>query len=998
MVDETAAHAPLAGVMQHSLSSCEAFKEALRRGDPPSFVGLLGNLQEPVRSETARNLLETLLTYSRESGNTIDSDDLIRRNSEFEHLIHEMLVSSSPAPTPRRLGDYELRRKLGGGGMGDVWLAIHRLLGKEVAVKLLREANPDQQGLITRFEREMETLAKLEHPHIVSVQDARHVDGEYLLVMEYVEGIDLSRLVKKTGEAECRLAVTDACEMTRQAALGLHYAHECGVVHRDIKPSNLILSRKGVVKIVDFGLARGMEWDHLENQITDSRTLLGTFDYMAPEQFKDPTKVGAPADVYSLGCTLYCLLNGKPPFADVGPSLFDKADAHRDPKKLAPSLSGLRADVDGGLSRIVRTMLAKDPSQRYGNLCEVADALEPWCRGHNLCRLVATYAPSEAPSPDTQVDRKNDRTQPGTPASRRKFLIYSSAAVGAIGIAGLFGWALLRSRLRPEMMTLAVTLGTLPSLRGWWWFDEIPGLLPSIRQSWVHRVLADALDEPVGDDDPLARFPVDELHALAQSDDVGELDVHLRQWCKDFASGDRQMITWVGRLNSASADRAEYQRQLVETLREVETAAREQPSAAMFHLQALLNHKLALNAQVNQRRDFWGMCDTLYSDAQKAYKREAREATTNSMKIASQIMERLCLSDATVRYEDRGQWQDNALILESMLSTASDSDSSTAPSVHERVYCGGRLGEARALRMAFDEAAAAFAEAESRLPALPDNHPLRARFFEFRAWHFVDRGDSTTQAIADFDRANQIRIPAAQTDWPQRVFKFHNMHGIGVAWHWEGRYAEAKQQLGQVVGELADEIARVEQEIQQSKTLKYRQYRVNLIERYVNSNERYADCYLFGDRDFKRAAELYTQGVKFAEDRGLDSSLLLPTTAPLQLRAAIAYRMAEGLDSPPSPQAREVWEQSQARAAQLDPELRGKHHLLTLCAAALQASTPSDADDRRAEVHHYLRDRQKNSSEALSTKLRFPYLNRDDRQLAILLAEHLQLVALAGRK
>src|SRR5688572_22053119 len=205
--------------------------------------------------------------------------------------------------------DYRLVARLGQGGMGTVYRALHSRLGKVVAVKVLP---PDlmQADAVSRFQREMRAVGKLHHPNIVQAFDAGEHEGTHFLVMECVDGCDLHSLVKQRGP----LSIADACEIVRQAAVGLQHAHQHGLVHRDIKPSNLMLSEEGQVKLLDLGLALIQGPTNQGGDLTMACQVMGTPDFVAPEQASDSHSVDIRADIYSLGCTLYYLLSGAPPY------------------------------------------------------------------------------------------------------------------------------------------------------------------------------------------------------------------------------------------------------------------------------------------------------------------------------------------------------------------------------------------------------------------------------------------------------------------------------------------------------------------------------------------------------------------------------------------------------------------------------------------------------------------------------------------------------------
>ncbi len=282
-------------------------------------------------------------------------------------VVHSVDLSSA---MPKMLGEYELLEELGRGGMGRVYKALHTKLDRVVALKVLPRGRVGDEKAIARFEREMKAVGRLAHPNIVQAHDAREIEGTPVLIMEFVDGLDLAEIVRRVGP----LPMADACELVRQAALALRCAHEHGLVHRDIKPSNIMLAHSGEVKLLDLGLARfyadggtgievAVERQHQRTEeMTDSGQAMGTADYMAPEQASDSRSVDIRADLYSLGCTLYKLLSGRAPFS--GPeyrTTLDKLNAHL--HQPAPPIRRLVPSVPEKLAAIVDRLLSERPGR-----------------------------------------------------------------------------------------------------------------------------------------------------------------------------------------------------------------------------------------------------------------------------------------------------------------------------------------------------------------------------------------------------------------------------------------------------------------------------------------------------------------------------------------------------------------------------------------------------------------------------------------------------------
>jgi WD40 repeat protein/serine/threonine protein kinase len=421
----------LDAIAEH-LGSCASCESAIQQEEGPGDV-LLSSLR-------------------RLAGSGTDEDAILE--SEMAALVACGFNFPPPhradIPRPKQLREYQLLETLGEGGMGTVFRALHTRLDKTVALKTLAAWRMDKPDAVARFHREMKAVGNLSHPNIVQATDAGEVEGTHFLVMEFVEGLDLSKLVKRLGP----LPVSDACELIRQAAVRLEYVHQHGLVHRDVKPSNLLLSHSGQVKVLDLGLARLGETLTGDEYSTASSMVMGSFDYMAPEQADDPHAADARADLYSLGCTLYFLLVGEPPFpAPRYRTALQKVKAHA--AAAAPRVQDQHPETPAELAQIVERLLSKQPADRFDSAADLAVALEKFSRGSDLTLLFSAPAASARDSADTapptavtrMVGRKKAGRQlkPQAPSGGRGGRRWPWVAGGAL-LAALLGVMILYIR------------------------------------------------------------------------------------------------------------------------------------------------------------------------------------------------------------------------------------------------------------------------------------------------------------------------------------------------------------------------------------------------------------------------------------------------------------------------------------------------------------------------------------------------------------------------
>ncbi len=398
---------------------CDRFDLELAKGDGRSIESFLAEAPEHTHDGLLAELLAMEFEYRTRQGGTPRPDEYVQRFPQQAGVIARVflgvkIATSAEAPTQsvfsnppdktatgetigplntiidvgKQLGPYKLLAKLGEGGMGAVYQARHTKLGKLVALKILPQHVLSRSDALSRFEREMLAVGSLQHPNIIQALDAGEINGAHYLSMEYVEGQDLQQFIQTQGT----MSVVDACEAIRQTAQGLAAAHRVGLVHRDIKPSNLFVTKQtGQIKILDMGLALLAQAEK-PAALTFNGQCFGTPDYMAPEQWSDAHTCDARSDLYSLGCTLYFVLVGRPPYhSETYPSTANKMKGHM--LDAIPDLALARPDVPAGVVAIYLKLMAKIPSERFGSADELATALAPWAEA-----LPAPSAPAAAPA------------------------------------------------------------------------------------------------------------------------------------------------------------------------------------------------------------------------------------------------------------------------------------------------------------------------------------------------------------------------------------------------------------------------------------------------------------------------------------------------------------------------------------------------------------------------------------------------------------------------
>jgi serine/threonine protein kinase len=388
---------------------------AIGHAAPAETDALLEHLSDCEACRGRLQVMESQISLLSDFAESPPADHAFETEPELQAVVTRLVAGDSifaPAAELQpgsQLGQYRLLEKIGAGGMGIVYRALHEKLSRHQAVKVLNQRLEGSPSARERFCEEIRLSAVCDHPRIVRVTDAGHADGRDYLVMELLDGVDLARLIRRLGP----LSLADACELIRQAAEGLEAAHRAGIIHRDLKPSNLMLTGSIGVKILDLGVSHADQPAGQEG-LTRCGQIMGTWEFMAPEQRRGARHADARSDVYALGATLQFLLTGKPP----GPfTLEELPDEQR---------------------TLLRRFLADDPAERLQTARQAIEALEPLADGHRVPRLLEQFRTGQAVDlADTDV---SDNTLTwATPQGHGATRFWAGGMVTA-GCLALLGW------------------------------------------------------------------------------------------------------------------------------------------------------------------------------------------------------------------------------------------------------------------------------------------------------------------------------------------------------------------------------------------------------------------------------------------------------------------------------------------------------------------------------------------------------------------------------
>ncbi len=892
---------------------CDQYEKACQAGNPPLIEEVLLQAPPSERDRLLGELLEIELDFRQRSGSFLQLEEYRGRFPESANLVESVFRRIVKT---RRLGDYELLEELGRGGMGVVYKARQIYLNQTVALKILPHRYLDDPQAVSRFRREMQSIGGLNHPNIVQAYNAGEAGGVHFLVMEFVDGINLQQFVGIGMPPGGPLGIGAACEIIRQAALGLQHAHEHQLVHRDIKPANLMLCRSGQVKLLDLGLAKfHAEWQgdaQPQGRLTQPGVTVGTIDYMAPEQWENSATADIRADIYSLGCTLFFLLTGKTPYGDPA------YDTSR--KKLMahvvapiPSLVENCPDCPQDMEEVYETMLAKNPRDRYGDPAEVAEAMAEFADEEELAEVIVAMATSEAwiaasranlQCPELDTAKKQGAGSVGSNVRRRsqsrrmakqrfrrnvQFVLFGSLVAV---IAGLLAWVATRpaseasknsttsttaTPLTPAPIarsSIAAELALLPGLNGPWWLEETPWLTPFLRQAIAEKVLSSEVRQAFQPDNssqagkPDVRSAADLTAVLGESPqkylDPNTAEVQKWLWevagrCRgNLSPSQLQLLDQLKTFSDSSrVDDEKAIRTLDEALQQFLDGHREGTwSAADLHTVALLQHYIAA-----LRTD-----EAMAQKAKKSYDKaldaySAEKKTPASTRLLCLVDSAVLHANALVNMKEAKRRLDDALaasdlpVLFQVSTLVARGAIATASATNASEYEDHRFVLAKKVLAGTD--------------TVKPSHPLAAHIAEGYAWSLMDQW-KVEEASKQFQTAYHIRLTNKEEKNPfAAIYIFHNRHGTAMASRYRGNLDSARR----IYKTIVEEVKVALEEAERQHALVGQQSKIRALqERLSNSLERWADCELYsgaasdGKVNLLQAAESYDQARKVAPE------------------------------------------------------------------------------------------------------------------------------------
>ncbi|MCL2623586.1 MAG: serine/threonine protein kinase, partial [Planctomycetaceae bacterium] len=957
---------------------CDDFEAAWQRGSRMRMENCLRLVPDAARGELLRELLEIEVEIRVRQGESVLFEQYASRFPEHIDIVKAILQRHTGR---RRLGDYELLEQLGRGGMGIVYKARQIYLNQIVAIKILPEQYVGDHHALSRFRREMQLIGGLRHPNIVQAYNAGEADGMHYLVMEYVAGVTLQRLIAelaskryvkqddltptvvdptgpprssdlpRTGRppsvlhAEGRItenqvvadgvttddaaadsraeekssslgdkamAVGAACEAIRQVAMGLHHAYQRGLVHRDIKPGNLMLDRHGLIKVLDLGLGKFqadvMHGDRSMGPLTQVGTTMGTVDYMAPEQWDDPTTVDIRADIYSMGNTLYFLLCGTPPF-DGKNYASNRAKLMAHLVAEPPSLQEACPDVPPELEAVYMKMAAKEPGNRYQIPLEVAAALTPFADADALREAIplelkhisdADRATSSeydhSAGRDTVASylyspsrrrRMTDFVPPPKPWYRRlEFYafaaLFSVVLVVVAVVIGRLGQdhpvtpsdepaGNLRYGDAAERDAIVADLLELPGLSGATWSSEMPWFTPFVRSAAVDLLMQTTQPE-----------------TLLGINVKGYLDpdsVKVQQWLwsltqktrDNLTSPQRQLVRDLKDLADSNLELDEYADRIETVLQDFVNGNAKQPlanrknRAVDANTEAMLLHTLSGLKVDKDLAAFAANAREKYREALDAYETDA----------VSQRLKLLCMTDMARLVGQTLNDYDNSRTL---YNAVQDSDHATNLLKAEVLISLGIdfAAQGQDFDRYFQEAETLLTDPKSHVN-IGKNHPLLAHIAERHAWCLIDRWqvDKANTLFSNAKRIRDANTLAGLNPFAD-IYVLHNMHGQAMTTRFRGDWVSARTQYDEVIREIEKKLAGVEgnTDVSAQQLPGRLRYLREMRERLVNSSYRRADCELFSGAasgeegiQFARAEQWYKEAMDKTNDRATQVAL-----------------------------------------------------------------------------------------------------------------------------
>lgn len=892
---------------------CGEFEKLLKGGKSPKIESFLSQLPEDHQGTLLEELLGLELDYRAKAGDSFTSDEYTLRFPEHASTVADLVVSirqrpdgkprqappkrggsgssqttersHSGATRPMRIGPYEIIEPCGKGGMGVVYKAWHEFFKQYRAIKIL-PSNFDEDD-ISRFSMEIELAGRLNHPNIVRAHEANRERGILYLAMEFVDGINLDQLVKHHK----RLPVGTACEMIRQAAEGLQHAHEHFLVHRDIKPSNLMVNQKGQVKILDFGLAR-LHAEQAASRLTKHGSVMGTLDFMAPEQWEDPMAATIQADIYSLGCTLYYLVTGTPPYGGENYSHWlKKQEAHR--KFPVPKLDHEHGE---SLQPIIDRMMAKSKKDRFKTPSEIVEALEPLSDDSQLTRYAQTPVPktpdseihhtpiptvevsntevlgkgvldhlaNQAALEDSEPNSKEKTLRPSTaktdidtdrplPASLKTLWYKTRLAKVSLGIWAIVmlvaAWTVFRP---PQNVGLAVQMGALPGLNGGlnndWWFAEMPWYGPGVRLEFMKALRRGETQ--------IAGISLEDWETRLADADTQSLQEDLKAIASELVTRlPDEEHSWADQMLLLNPGSDDYNTNLLKILPEAFRSESDLDESAFAGLSATQLHLVGniLHWTSTSNSAYADKAERVYLKVMETYDKDDSVERV-LLAVARSDYSRLLSSQRdyleAVHYANRAAHAvpEAALFQISLHCDLAD----------QYRKLDGDIQKALAQISDGDDSARAWAEKMD----LDENHPLQAEMLERRAWINVD-GWQLKQAIQEFETATEIR-EANQKQGNTFAWRpiLLNMQGQAMALHFLGQDNSQTDAEGNTVEgarKVYDRLIAIIKDPPQGAAYGTPAERQD---RLPNVYERQGDAYLFGpDPDYGKAAECFDDAI-----------------------------------------------------------------------------------------------------------------------------------------